>query len=40
MDVYLEKDRAHVTADVTAAHVTHTLDKKVEGHACELYMNN
>jgi hypothetical protein len=31
MDAYLGKDRARVTADVTATHATQTLDEEVEG---------
>jgi hypothetical protein len=31
VDVYIEKDRAHVIADVTATHASRTLDRKGRG---------
>ena len=38
-DMYLEKNRTRVTADMTSTHVRH-LTRKVEGHGHKLYMDN
>jgi hypothetical protein len=40
MDIYLRKDRTHVTRDMTVTHTTvKQLTLKVEGHRHKLYMD-
>jgi hypothetical protein len=40
MDIYLQKDRTHVTRDMTVTHTTvKQLTIKVEGHRHKLYMD-